>query len=317
MNVAVVGATGVVGATVLRVLEERDIPVDRIGAFASRDRDGEATFRGKSIDVRALSDPDALRPFEVVFFAGSEDASERFVPQLAGDGRFVIDNSPAFRMTEGVGLIVPEINGDAVKAADRIFPIANCTAILLCVALARIARTAGLESLTVATYQAVSGAGRETLEAFDRGEGPTVRNVVPQIGAFQTDGSTGEEAKVANETRKILQLPRLGVAVLCVRVPVRTAHSEAVFFETTHETSVTRLAATLVQSAGIVFHADGVVTPRDVEGTDMVHVARLRSLDDSGRRFALWLSGDQLRKGAATNAVQILELLLSRGYVRA
>ena len=316
MNVAVVGATGVVGTTLLRVLEERGLPVRRLGAFAARARTGEATFCGQPIDV-GVPERESLASYDVVFFAGSEDASERFAPELARDGRVVIDNSPAFRMADGVRLIVPEINGADVTATDRIFPVANCTAILLTMALAPIERVAGLKSIAVATYQAVSGAGRETLELFDRGEGPIVGNVVPQIGAVGAGGATGEELKVAEETRKILGSSDLRIDVTCVRVPVRTAHSEAVFFETQQDVSVARLAAALAAAPGLTFHERGIVTPREVEGSDEVHVARLRSLDDSQRRFALWLTGDQLRKGAATNGVQILEMLLERGYVTA
>jgi aspartate-semialdehyde dehydrogenase len=145
------------------------------------------------------------------------------------------------------------------------------------------------------------------------------RNVVPQIGSFDESGYTGEERKVRDETRKMLGLPDLDVSVTSVRVPVRTAHSEAVWFETDRKTSVEELAAAFERAAGIAFHRDGIVTPREVEGTDSVHVARLRSEQETtrGDTFALWCVGDQLRKGAATNAVQILELLIARGFVEA
>ncbi|MGC1381138.1 MAG: Asd/ArgC dimerization domain-containing protein, partial [Candidatus Baltobacteraceae bacterium] len=146
------------------------------------------------------------------------------------------------------------------------------------------------------------------------------RNVLPQVGAFDESGWSTEERKVRDETRKMLDLPELSVTVTAVRVPVRTAHSEAVFVETQRATSVAELAAAFERAPGIVFHRQGIVTPRQVEGTDDVHVARLRSFGDereAGTRFALWCVGDQLRKGAATNAVEILELLLSKGYVAA
>jgi aspartate-semialdehyde dehydrogenase len=144
---------------------------------------------------------------------------------------------------------------------------------------------------------------------------PLGRNVVPQVGSFDADGWSGEERKVRDESKKMLGLPELQVSVTAVRVPVRTAHSEAVFVETQRETRCAELASAFEASRGIVFHRDGIVTPRDVEGTDDVHVARLRM--ESPRTFALWCVGDQLRKGAATNAVQILELLLEKGYVAA
>ncbi len=305
MKVAVVGATGVVGETILRVLEERRLAVDGVGRFASRTRG----------DVRETT-AEALVQYDAVFFASSEDASEKYAPPLLQRGAVVIDNSSTFRMRDDVPLIVPEVNAHALRPEHRLFPVGNCTAIILCVALAPIRDCAGLASVHVATYQAISGAGRAALEEFDRGEGSVVRNVVPQIGGFGEGGYTGEELKVAAETRKILELPDLPIFATSVRVPVRTAHSEAVFFHTARRTGVTELAAAFERAPGIVFHGDGIVTPRDVEGTDAVHVARLRACEgDSGadgRSFQMWIVGDQLRKGAATNGVQILELLLSR-----
>jgi aspartate-semialdehyde dehydrogenase len=321
-KVAVVGATGVVGETILRVLDERRVPVSQLGKFASRAR----------ADVEAVS-AERLAEYDVVFFASGEDASERYAPALVERGRFVIDNSSTFRMRDGVPLIVPEVNPGAVGADDRLFPVANCTAIILCTALAPIRAAAGLRSVRVATYQSASGAGRAGLDELLAGERaiadgapepapatfPRVlaRNVIPQIGSFDESGYSGEERKVGEETRKMLELPELFVSATTVRVPVRTAHSEAVWIETERETSVEALGAALEGAPGIVFHRDGIVTPREVEGTDLVHVARLRrESPDSARHFVLWCVGDQLRKGAATNAVQILELLLARGAVR-
>jgi aspartate-semialdehyde dehydrogenase len=308
MKVAIVGATGVVGETIVRVLQERRVPVEQVGLFASRTRDRD--------NVRETT-PEALAEYDAVFFASSEDASEKYAPALLERGKIVIDNSSTFRMRPDVPLIVPEVNPHALNGGDRLFPVGNCTAIILCVALAPVRDVAGLASVRVATYQAISGAGRAALEEFDRGEGPVVRNVVPQIGSFGEGGYTGEELKVADETRKVLELPELPVFATTVRVPVRTAHSEAVFFETERETSVEELAEAFETAPGIVFHRTGIVTPRDVEGTDEVHVARLRAealrqaQGDEGRHFQMWIVGDQLRKGAATNGVQILELLLS------
>jgi aspartate-semialdehyde dehydrogenase len=234
-----------------------------------------------------------------------------------------------------IPLIVPEVNAGAIGPNDTLFPVANCTAIVLVVALAPVLRAAGLESVRVATYQAVSGAGRAGLEtlAFEEREAhdlagagagnaspfaaPIFRNVVPQIGSIDEHGDSGEEKKVAAETRKILNSPRLHVAVTSVRVPVRHAHSEAVFFETARDTSVAELAAALAAAPGVVFHPAGIVTPREVEGQDLIHVARLRAEGDSKRHFQMWIAGDQLRKGAATNAVQILETLLALGRFKA
>ncbi|MGA7748411.1 MAG: aspartate-semialdehyde dehydrogenase, partial [Candidatus Aquilonibacter sp.] len=235
-----------------------------------------------------------------------------------------------FRMRTGVPLVIPEVNPGDVAPEHRLFPVANCTAIILCTALAPIRDAAGLRSVRVATYQSASGAGRAGLDELLAGERaiasgedepqpsafprPLARNVIPQIGSFDASGYTGEERKVAEETRKMLGLPELFVSATTVRVPVRTAHSEAVWIETDRDTSIEALGAALAQASGVVYHPDGIVTPRDVEGTDLVHVARLRrEYEHSNRHFVLWCAGDQLRKGAATNAVQILELLLERG----
>jgi aspartate-semialdehyde dehydrogenase len=333
LDVAVVGATGAVGETIVRVLEERNIPVARLTPFASRERTGAVTFRGRTLDVRATNG-NALQGFDVVFFAGGEDAAEAYAPALVERGTVVIDNSATFRLQDGVPLVLPEVNGELVRRDHRLFPVANCTAIILCTALAPVRDVAGLHAVRVSTYQAASGAGRAGLEELVSGERalvlgerepdpslfprPLARNVVPQIGAFDASGYTGEERKVRDETRKMLGLADLEVSVTSVRVPVRTAHSEAVWMETDRKTSVAELAQAFERAPGIVFHRDGIVTPRDVEGTDAVHVARLRAERESerGDAFVLWCVGDQLRKGAATNAVQILELLIARGFVR-
>jgi aspartate-semialdehyde dehydrogenase len=330
VNVAVVGATGAVGETIVRVLEERGLPIGTLSPFASRARSAAVHFRGNALDVRAASE-DTLGESDVVFFAGGEDASARYAPALLERGRVVIDNSATFRMRADVPLIVPGVNAGAIRAEHRLFPVANCTAIVLCTALRPIRDAAGLRSAFVATYQAASGAGRPGLDELLAGERalaggepepessifarPLARNVVPQVGSFDDAGWSGEERKVRDETRKMLDLPQLALSVTAVRVPVRTAHSEAVFLETERDTTVSRLAAAFEDTAGIVFHREDIVTPRDVEGTDDVHVARLRAIDE--RRFALWCVGDQLRRGAATNAVEILELLLAKGYVSA
>ena len=334
MKVAVVGVTGVVGETILRVLDERGVAVDELAAFASRDRDAPLAWRGRVWPIRAAT-PEALRAgaFDAVFFASSDDASESLARHAVDGGAVVIDNSAAFRMRDDVPLVVPEVNPHAVEPHHAIFPVANCTAIVLCVALAPIAKLAGLRSVRVATYQAVSGAGRAGLDALASQElasldgaaaeagtragspfvAPIFRNVIPQIGSFDAAGDSGEEKKVAAETRKMLGLPNLHVAATTVRVPVRFAHSEAVFVETERDVTVAGLLDALEAAPGVVARRTGIATPLDVEGDDRVHVARVRAEGDSQRHFQLWVVGDQVRKGAATNAVQILELLIERG----
>jgi aspartate-semialdehyde dehydrogenase len=337
VKVAVVGITGIVGETILKVLDERKIAIDELGAFASRDRSEPLIWRGREWTIRAAT-PEALRSgrFDAVFFASSDDASESLAEHALAGGAVVIDNSAAFRMRDDVPLIVPEVNPHHVTDAHNIFPVANCTAIVLCVALAPIAKHAGLRSVRVATYQAVSGAGRAGLDALAWEESialagpvdpfapempgakspfvaPIFRNVIPQVGSFDEHGDSGEEKKLAAETRKMLGLPELHVAATTVRVPVRFAHSEAAFIETQRDTTVDELLDVLSKADGVVVHRTGVQTPLFVEGDDRVHVARVRAEGDSKRHFQLWIVGDQVRKGAATNAVQIFELLATRG----
>ena len=331
MKLAVVGATGVVGETILRVLEERGVPIAQLDAYASRARDEALRFHGAPLSVHAAS-PAALAAgrYDAVFFASSDDASAELAPAALASGAVVIDNSSTYRLDAGVPLIVPEVNPAAASDADALFPVANCSVIVLVVALAPVLRVAGLRAVRVATYQAVSGAGRAGLDALAAEEralangddarapgspfvAPIAHNVVPQVGSLDELGESGEEKKIAAETRKILESPELHVAATTVRVPVRRAHSEAVFFKTARDTDVAELGAALAAAPGVVFHPHGVVTPREVEGQDLVHVARLRAEDGSRRHFQMWVVGDQLRKGAATNGIQILEMLHARG----
>jgi aspartate-semialdehyde dehydrogenase len=332
VKVAIVGVTGVVGETIARILDERAVPIDELGAFASRERGLPLRFRGRAIPIRtATAETLAAGRYDAVLFASSEDASAELAGPCIESGAVVIDNSSTFRMREGVPLIVPEVNAAAMRPEHRIFPVANCTAIVLCVGLAPVLRAAGLKSVRVATYQAVSGAGRAGLDELEAGEAalargeeepsprafvaPIARNVIPQIGSFDAHGDSGEELKVIEETRKILDRPELHVAATTVRVPVRFAHSEAVFLETERDTSAAELAQAFLDAPGVAYHAGGIVTPREVEGTDLVHVARVRSEGDSRRHFQMWLVGDQVRKGAALNAVQILEALMARKLI--
>ncbi len=333
MKLGLIGATGVVGSTILKVLDERALPIDVLFAYASRDRSETLAFQGSAVPIfAATAERLAADAPDVVLFASSDDASAELAEAIAARGAYVVDNSSTFRMDPRAPLVVPEINAHAIEAHHRIFPVANCTAIVLCMGLAPIARVAGLRAVRMASYQAVSGAGRAGLEALAAEEAANAsgaqppppgtfaaaiaRNVVPQVGSWNGAGGedTGEEQKVVAETRKILGMPNLHVAATTVRVPVRTAHSEVAFIETERPTTREELAAAFVGAPGLVYHADGIVTPQDVEGSDLVHVARLRPEPDSdGTRFQVWIVGDQLRKGAATNGVQIVELLLARG----
>jgi aspartate-semialdehyde dehydrogenase len=309
VRVAVIGATGAVGGTILRVLEERAVPVDTLLAYASRERAEGVRFRDATVPIAVATRERLLadRP-DVAFFASSEDASAELASTLVDAGTIVIDNTAAFRLADGVPLVIPEVNPQAIHPSHRLFPVANCTAIVLCVALAPIERAIGLSSVRVADEER-GMAPNGTFAA------PIFRNVVPQVGSYDGDGDTGEEKKVIAETRKMLGRPDLHVAVTTVRVPVMRAHSAAVFFETDEVADMVDLRAALTDAPGVAFHERGIVTPRDVEDSDIVHVARLRPEpeDESDTHFQMWVVGDQLRKGAATNAVQILELLIAQG----
>jgi aspartate-semialdehyde dehydrogenase len=283
------------------------------------------TFHGASLPVAVATSQRIIADHpDVAFFASSDDASAEMARALADAGIIVIDNSATFRLDPACPLVVPEVNPSAIHPSHSIFPVGNCTAIVLCVGLAPIERSVGLKSVRVSTYQAVSGAGRAGLDSLADEEAgkapngtfaaPILHNVVPQIGSFSGIGNNGEEDKVAQETRKTLNRPDLHVAATCVRVPVRRAHSEAVFFETERPTTLEELGDALQGAPGVIFHDRGIVTPLDVENTDVVHVARLRAeTEDDDTRFMMWVVGDQLRKGAATNGVQILELLIEQG----
>lgn len=327
MKVAVVGATGAVGETILRVLEERAFPVERLGAFASRGRVGAVRFRGELHDVHVTT-YEGLAAYDVVLFAGGDDASKDYGRALAEAGKLVADNSSTYRMEPDIPLVVPDVNSHALGDA-RLAPVANCSTIQLVYALKPIRDVAGLRSVRVASYQSVSGAGRPALERLEAEEravhggalesevtpfpAAIARNVIPQIGSFDDAGSCTEEKKIVEETRKILELPSLHVAATTVRVPVRYAHSEAVFVETERETSVSELSSAIAAQPGVRLVPSGIVTPRDVEGQDTVYVARVRAEDGSRRHFQLWVVGDNLRVGAATTAVRLAELMLAAG----
>ncbi|HVA36911.1 MAG TPA: aspartate-semialdehyde dehydrogenase [Candidatus Dormibacteraeota bacterium] len=326
MKVAVVGATGAVGETILRVLEERAFPVSGLGAFASRQRAAAARFRGEALDAQATAF-EALAAYDVVLFAGGDDASKDLARALAEAGKLVADNSSTYRMAAGVPLVVPDVNPHALGTA-RLAPVANCSTIQLVLALKPVRDAAGLRSVRVATYQSVSGAGRPALERLESEEralfggeelsaagspfpGAIARNVIPQIGSFDEAGACTEEQKILEETRKILELPDLHVAATTVRVPVRFAHSEAVFVETERETSAGELAEAIAAQPGVRLVREGIVTPRDVEGQETVYVARLRAEAGSRRHFQMWVVGDNLRVGAATTAVRLAELMVA------
>jgi aspartate-semialdehyde dehydrogenase len=323
-DVAVVGATGLVGRTMLRVLEERDFPVRRLVAFASERSAGTTVrFAGREVPVQRL-DVSTLRACgaQVVLFSAGAAVSRVFAPVAVEAGMIVIDNSSAFRMDEGIPLVVPEVNGHRIAAGPGIISNPNCSTIQLVVALKPIHDRWGVRRVVVATYQSVTGAGQGGSEqlrlelagsavAVRRFPHPIAGNLIPQIDAVLEDGSTKEEEKMRLETPKIMEVPGLRVSATCVRVPVTGGHSEAVTVECEQAFEMEEVRSVLRDSPGIVLldePARGVYPmPITAEGRDEVFVGRVRRDTSVPNGLSLWVVADNLRKGAATNAVQIAE----------
>lgn len=332
MHVAVLGATGAVGRTMLQVLAERRIDVDRLTLLASERSAGtEVRWGGRDYTVQ-VPGPGVFRGVDVALFSAGADRSREWGPRAADEGAVVIDNSSAWRMDPQVPLVVPEVNMAAATDRPRgIIANPNCSTIQMVVALQAVRKAAGLVRVVATTYQSVSGAGETGRDALRRelaGEGlhaqklgapvdgsPFTRriagNVVPQIGDFDREGWTGEERKMIGETRKILGVPDLPVAATCVRVPVDVGHSVQVTAETEKELTLDSLRRALVVFPGILMAGgpEGFPTPYEIAGRNEVFVGRVRSDPDLARTFHLWVVADNLRKGAATNAVQIMERL--------
>lgn len=337
MNVAIVGASGAVGQEFLRVLSERPFPVDTLRLFGSERSAGRTyTFRGKEITVELLSDadPDLFKGVDIAFTSAGAGTSKRFADLITRHGALMIDNSSAFRMDGDVPLVVPEVNGmDAFDAPRGIIANPNCTTIQMVVALKPINDLSPIRRVHVATYQAASGAGAAAMDELvaqhcalaNGGEVKVEKfahqlayNVIPHVDVFQDNGYTKEEMKMFNETRKIMHAPEIRVSATCVRVPVMRAHSEAVWVETETPLQLDAVRDAFRAAEGLVYldepAANRYPMPLDVAGADPVYVGRLRVdlADDCGLTF--WIVGDQIKKGAALNAVQIAEFMISRGW---
>ena len=325
MKVAVLGATGAVGQTMLRVLEQREFPADEVVLLASERSEGRRLeWRGREWPVRR-PEPSAFRGCAVALFSAGAARSREWAPIAAAEGAVVVDNSSAWRMDADVPLVVPEVNGHRIAERPRgIIANPNCVVIQLVLALEALRRAAGLRRVWASTYQSVSGAGAKGIEAL-RTElagaeaatspfpAPIAGNVIPWIGPLGGgDDWSEEEQKVRNETRKILELPALPVTATCVRVPVEVGHSVAAAVELERPLSVADAREALASMAGVAVATEGAgPVPRAVAGQDTVHVGRLRCDPDDPRVLHLWVVGDNLRKGAATNAVQIAERVIS------
>jgi aspartate-semialdehyde dehydrogenase len=336
LNVAVVGATGMVGHEMLNVLAQRHFPVERIVALASeRSKGSDIKYDGGTIKVDELNE-NAFKGIDIALFAASGDIGLMYGPAAAESGALVIDNSSAWRMKENVPLVVPEVNADDIKQNEGIIANPNCCAVPLTVILHPIRKKAGLERVLVSTYQSASGAGRalfdeleEQTRAIAQGAEPPVEaypyqlayNVVPGGWHLEADGFNEEEIKIANETRKILHEPELKITATCVRVPVPVGHGESVFIETAEKLSADDVRTLLGKAPGVVVqddpHARLYPTPHDVAGKDEVYVGRIREDGSTRYGLVLWIVSDNLRKGAALNAVQIAEHAIEFGAVGA
>ncbi|HEY7452765.1 MAG TPA: aspartate-semialdehyde dehydrogenase [Candidatus Limnocylindria bacterium] len=319
--VGVAGARGMVGGVFLSILADAGLPAGSLRAFATDA--GAVTYDGSQVPLGVL-DEAAAGELEVLFLATDGEASRALVEGPARGVRLVVDNSSAYRLDPQVPLVVPEANGDVLAGyGGHLIANPNCTTAAAVVALAPIRDRAGLESVDMASYQAVSGAGRAGVDAFvaERAtehrdpapetpfHGRIADSVVPQIDRLFDDGWSGEERKIAAELRKILDLPDLDVAATTVRVPVHTGHSVAIHFRTVHDTTVAELERALRDAPGLEYRpADGSERhpmPLDVEGRDPVLVGRLRAIPGRERGFAVFVASDNLRKGAALNAIQV------------
>lgn len=323
MKIAILGATGAVGRTMLQVLEERALAVDELVLLASERSAGTVLeCLGREWTVQAV-DKNSFAGVDIALFSAGAGRSREWAPVAAAAGALVIDNSSAWRMHEEVPLVVPEINGErALQPPRGIIANPNCAAIQLVVALEAIRRAAGLKRVVLTTLQSVSGAGNKGIAALDAElaneqpdetpfVAPIAHNVIPFIGPRLDSGWNEEEEKVRAETRKILDLPDLPVAATCVRVPVRVGHSISVTVET--ERALTRAQALQALNAmdGIADLSDADPLPRDAAGTDDVYVGHVRVDPDLANTLHLWVVADNLRKGAATNAVQIAQFILA------
>lgn len=319
VRVAVVGATGLVGSTALEALLARPDPPAELRAFAAdRGVARTLTLAGRAVEV--LPAPDSPPPVDYAFFCAPDEVAGRLVPAWREAGVRVIDNSARFRLEPGVPLVVPEVNGSEVAHARGLVANPNCTTAQIAVAVAPLHRAWGLERLGIASYQAVSGAGREALEAWraevsggPAGAGPFPRaihgNVIPLIGTPGGEGYTGEERKIMRELKKILGAGSLAVSATAVRVPVGVGHGVALEATLAAAPSPEEVAECLAAAEGLRFERDPlrVPTPVEIAGRDGVFAGRLRRHPDRPDTFLLWVVADNLRKGAAINGIQILE----------
>ena len=335
MKIAIVGASGAVGQEILRVLDEQNFPFDEMVLFGSKRSAGRAyTFRGKEYIVKELQHNDDFKDVDIAFTSAGAGTSKEYAETITKYGAIMIDNSSAFRMDEDVPLVVPEVNGDdAFNTPRNIIANPNCTTIQMVVALKPLNDVSKIKRVHVATYQAASGAGAVAMQELINqyaeiaaGKEPMVEkfayqlayNVIPHIDVFQPNDYTKEEMKMFNETRKIMHEPEISVSAMCVRVPVMRAHSEAIWIETERKITPAEAREVLAKAEGVVVVDNPVEKqypmPLFVADKDPVYVGRIREDLANENGLSFWLVGDQIKKGAALNAVQIAQYMLKHGW---
>ena len=329
MKVAVIGATGLVGSKMLQVLEERNFPVSELIPVASEKSVGKLiSFKGKSYPVVGMQQAVDLKPAIAIFSAGGSTSLE-WAPKFAANKTFVIDNSSAWRMEKNIPLVVPEVNADVIKNTDFIIANPNCSTIQMVVALNPLHQQYTLQRVVVSTYQSVTGTGQKAVkQMFDERAGNEVdkvyayqidMNVIPQIDEFTESGYTKEELKMMFETKKIMNLPNLRITATTVRIPTMGGHSESINASFEKTIDLKEIKNILLHSEGIIVQDDPqkllYPMPLTSQDKDEVFVGRLRIDDSFPNTLNMWVVSDNFRKGAATNAVQIAEYLLKKGFL--
>lgn len=329
MNIAIVGATGLVGTKMLEILEERDFPIEKIIPIASKKSEGKLiNFCGKKYKVVSIENSFS-EEIDIALFSAGAEVSLKWAPEFKRKGIYVIDNSSAWRMYEGVKLIIPEINGNLLESKDKIIANPNCSTIQMLMALAPIHKKFKIARIIVSTYQSVTGTGKAAIDQLnnekDNIDGmkiyphPIYQNALPQCDIFLENGYTKEEIKLVNETHKILSDKSINISATAVRIPVFGGHAESVNIELKEKTNCEEIKALLNGTNGVIVQDDPKKNiypmPISAEGKDEVFVGRIREDFSNKNSFNLWIVSDNLRKGAATNTIQIAEYLISNKLI--